>query len=58
LYTSCVLGLRLSALFNELLLIKKKYFIEHGIIHRSTYIDTPKQNGVTKHKYQYLLEVI
>jgi len=25
LYTSCVLGLRPSALFNEFLLIKKKY---------------------------------
>jgi hypothetical protein len=29
LYTSCVLGLRPSALFNEFLLIKKKYIFKN-----------------------------
>jgi len=33
------------------------YFHEHSIIHQTTCVDTPQQNGVAKGKNQHLLEV-
>ena len=40
--------------FNSIL---RPYFNEHGIIHQSSCIATPQQNGISKRKDHYLLEV-
>ena len=34
-----------------------KFFLEKGIVHQSSYKDTPQQNGITERKNKHLLEV-
>lgn len=34
-----------------------KFFLENDIIHQSSSVDTPQQNGVAKQKNRHLLEV-
>ena len=34
-----------------------KFFLENGIIHQSSCVDTPQQNGVAERKNRHLLEV-
>ena len=33
------------------------YMLQNGIIHESSYVDTPAQNGVAERKNRHLLEV-
>ena len=40
--------------FNECL---GNFLKENGILHQSTYRNTPQQNGITKRKNRHLLEV-
>ena len=40
--------------FNSIL---GEYFKAHGIIHQSSCIDTPQQNGIAERKNRHLLEV-
>jgi hypothetical protein len=35
----------------------RTYFREHGIIHQTTCVDTPQQNGVAERKNRHLLKV-
>ena len=34
----------------------QSYLIQHGILHQTSYIDTPSQNGVAKRKNKHLLK--
>ena len=34
-----------------------KYFLEKGIVHQSSCVDTPQQNGLAERKNKHLLEV-
>ena len=34
------------------------YLLENGIIHQSSYVDTPQENGVSERKNRHLLEVV
>ena len=33
------------------------YLLSNGIVHQSTFVGTPQQNGVAEHKNRHLLEV-
>ena len=34
-----------------------EFLLREGIVHQSSYIDTPQQNGISKRKIKHLLEV-
>ena len=38
-------------------LILGDYLLSQGIVHQSSYVDIPQQNGVAKRKNRHLLEV-
>lgn len=35
----------------------RSYFEDHGIIHQTSCVDTPQQNGVVERKNRHLLEI-
>ena len=36
----------------------QSFMLQHGILHQTSYIDTPSQNGVVERKNRHLLETV
>lgn len=51
-----ILNLRSDNVKEYMLEVFRFYKTQHSIIHQSSCVDAPTQNGVTEHKNRYLLE--